>query len=61
VIRVVVGLLCLLGCGRLAFDERPLDAGTDADPSCGPVAVAKVAAGRGFSCALRTDGTVACW
>src|SRR5216110_2457788 len=61
-VPVVLGIACVAGCAD-DMTEPAL-----ARPSRGPEfvllapgTVAQVSAGADYSCALRTDGTVACW
>jgi alpha-tubulin suppressor-like RCC1 family protein len=58
VLRAVLLSLITLGCGRVGFDARALDAGADApDLHC----IAQVGSHGTQTCILRKSGTVACW
>src|SRR5512146_2948248 len=48
--------ICVAACGRVAFD--PL---ADAGPVITGCPGLRVAVGRQYTCAVRPDGTLACW
>ena len=57
--RGVVVVLCLAACGRFGFDSTATDGGADAPLPDGRWA--KVAQGRGSTCAITVDGQLWCW